>query len=227
MSENRISGNGDRFNQNDFVIEIREGTKSCQDLSESSLESFYNSSGIDQGCRSAIIHYTSKGTCKDELRFLQQQQIVCLRGKSELSVSNNIKHQVKNRINLVDTELEILQWPNFFSIEPTNDYSNRCFPDRVGSSLQQGSNIRAMVRGRENLTHKCTGTTSNKIGSIFLHQREKSESHTLPDRQQSSLVLPFENGRNKERTYDQIEQRDLALSSKSQYVYHSRIRLQY
>ena len=32
MSENRISGNGDRFNQNDFVIDTREGTKSCQDL---------------------------------------------------------------------------------------------------------------------------------------------------------------------------------------------------
>ena len=36
MSENKISGNGDRFNQNDFVIDTREGTKSCQDLSESS-----------------------------------------------------------------------------------------------------------------------------------------------------------------------------------------------
>ena len=80
-----------------------------------------------------------------------------------------------------------------------------------------------MVRGREILTHKCAGTTSNKTGSIFLHLREKGESHTLSDRQQGSLVLPFENGGNKERKYDQIEQRDLALSSKSQYGYHSRI----
>ena len=29
MSENIISGNGDRFNQNGFVIDTREGTKSC------------------------------------------------------------------------------------------------------------------------------------------------------------------------------------------------------
>ena len=29
MSENRISGNGDGFNQNDFVIDTKEGTKSC------------------------------------------------------------------------------------------------------------------------------------------------------------------------------------------------------
>ena len=93
----------------------------------------------------------------------------------------------------------------------------------MGSSLQWGSNIRAIVRGREILTHKCAGTTSNKTGSIFLHLREKGESHTLSDRQQGSLVLPFENGGNKERKYDQIEQRDLALSSKSQYGYHSRI----
>ena len=66
-------------------------------------------------------------------------------------------------------------------------------------------------------------TTSNKTGSIFLHQREEGESHTLSDGQQGSLVLLFENGGNKERKYDQIEQRDLALSSKSQYGYHSRI----
>ena len=35
------------------------------------------------------------------------------------------------------------------------------------------------------------GTTNNKMGSIFLHQREKGETHTLSDRQQGSLVLPF------------------------------------
>ena len=80
-----------------------------------------------------------------------------------------------------------------------------------------------MVRGRENLAHKCVVTISHKIGSIFLHQREKSESHTLIDKEHGLLVLPFENGGNKEWTYYQIEQRDLALSSKSQYVYHSRI----
>ena len=78
-----------------------------------------------------------------------------------------------------------------------------------------------MVIGRENLKNKFAGTTSNKIGSISLYQREKGESHTLSGRQQSSLVLLFENGGgrggvSKERTYDQIEQLDLALSSKSQ-----------
>ena len=34
MSENIISGNGDRFNQNDFVTDTRAGKKSCQNLSE-------------------------------------------------------------------------------------------------------------------------------------------------------------------------------------------------
>ena len=112
--------------------------------------------------------------------------------------------------------------PKFFSVEPTNDYSSRYFPDRVGSSAQQGSNIRAMFRGRENLSHKYTGTISNKIVSIFLHQREKSEGHALSDTQRCSLVLSFKNGGNKERTYEYIKQRDLALSSKSQNVYHNK-----
>ena len=146
-----------------------------------------------------------------------------VRKKNELSDRNNIKHQVRNRVNLVDREFEALQWLNFFSFQPTSNFSNRCFPDRVGSSLQWVSNIRIMVRGRENLAHKCAVTISHKIGSIFLNQREKSESHTLIDRQQGHLALPFENGGNKERIYNQIEQRDLALSSKSQYVYRNRI----
>ena len=84
-------------------------------------------------------------------------------------------------------------------------------PSQGGSSLQRGSNIRAMVRGIENLTHKCAGTTSNKIGSIFLHQKEKSENHALSNRQKGSLVLPFKNEGNEKCTYDQINQRDLAL----------------
>ena len=41
MSEHIISGNGDRFNQNDLVIDTREGTKGCQDLLEAPQNSFY------------------------------------------------------------------------------------------------------------------------------------------------------------------------------------------
>ena len=104
--------------------------------------SFYNSSGINQGYKSPIIHYISSGTCKDSVKISSTTTNFVSKGKNELSVSNNIIYQVKNRINLVDRKLEVLQWPNFFSIEPTNNYSNRCFPDRVGSSLQRGSNIR-------------------------------------------------------------------------------------
>ena len=41
MSEHIISGNGDRFNQNDWVIDTREGTKGCEDLLEAPQNSFY------------------------------------------------------------------------------------------------------------------------------------------------------------------------------------------
>ena len=64
----------------------------------------------------------------------------------------------------------------------------------MGITLDMGSNIRHMVRRGENLVHKFAETASNKIGSIFLCQREKNESHTLSDKQEDSLVLPFKNG---------------------------------
>ena len=79
----------------------------------------------------------------------------------------------------------------------------------VGRSIQRGSNIRAMVRGGENLIQKSVATTCNKIGSIFLPQMEKKESHTLQNTQKGSLDLPLENERNKEQPYDKIKQKDL------------------
>ena len=54
MTENKIYGTGDSFNQNDFVIDNREGTKSCQNLSETFQESFYNFFGIDQSYGSRL-----------------------------------------------------------------------------------------------------------------------------------------------------------------------------
>ena len=56
---------------------------------------------------------------------------------------------------------------------------------------------------------------ATKLALFPFKQREKSESHTLPERQQGSRVLPFEKGvggGEKERKYYQIKQIDLALS---------------
>ena len=170
ISENRTSGNWDKFNQNDLAIDTREVIKSCKNLLKPSQELFYNSFGIDQDYRSPLIHHISRGTCKDSVNISSTTNCVS-EGKNQLSVHSNIKHQVKDQINLVDRELEVLQRPNVFSVEPSIDYSNRCFPDRVASSPQRGSNIMAMVRGGENLAHKCAGTASNRIGSFTRGKR--------------------------------------------------------
>ena len=61
MSENKIPGNRNRLSQNHFIIDNRKGTKSGQDLSEPSKESFYNSSATDQVYRFPLIHYTGGG----------------------------------------------------------------------------------------------------------------------------------------------------------------------
>ena len=211
MSENRFVGmeiDSIKMTLSLTTKKVQKVVKTCQNFVRS-----YSTTLLELVKVSPRIHYTSSGTCKYLLKIYSATTNCVSEGKNELSVSDNIKHQVKNRINLVDGELEVLQWPNFFSVEPTNGYSRGCFTDRVGSSLQWGSNIRAMVRGGENLAHECAGTTSNKIGSIFFRKMEiNDENHTLSDRQegnlallsdrqQGSLVLPFEIGKNKERTY--------------------------
>ena len=66
--------------------------KSCQNLSKPSQESFYNSSGIDQGYRSLIIHHTSSRTCKDSVKTSLTTKNCTFKEKNEPSVSNNTKH---------------------------------------------------------------------------------------------------------------------------------------
>ena len=98
MSENRISGNGNRFNQNDFVIETKEATKSCQDMTEPSQESFYNSSGIEQGCRSPIIHNASSGTSKDSVK-ISSTTTNCM-SKEKMNYQSVITLSTKSRTKL-------------------------------------------------------------------------------------------------------------------------------
>ena len=50
---------------------------------------------------------------KIQLRFFSATAKCVSKRKHELSVSNETKHQAKNRIKFVDRELEVLQWPNW------------------------------------------------------------------------------------------------------------------
>ena len=66
MSKNRILEMEIDFNENNFVIDNREGTKkNCQKFLEPSQESFYDSFETDLDYRSLITHDTSSGICKD------------------------------------------------------------------------------------------------------------------------------------------------------------------
>ena len=78
-------------------------------LVRSSLE-FILPERIDQGYRPPITHYTTSGRRKSSVKTsLTTTNCVAKGKKNELSVSNSFKHQVKNRIILVDRELEVMQ----------------------------------------------------------------------------------------------------------------------
>ena len=138
--------------------------------------------------------------------------------KNELPLSNNIKHQVKNRVNLVHRDLEILQWPNFFSIEPTSNYSNRCFP-----SLQWGSSFRAVAKEERTLHINVLELLAIRLALFSFIKGEKVKAMHFQIDNKASLSYLLKMRGTKKRTYDQIEQRHLALRSKSQYGYHCRI----
>ena len=121
---------------------VKKAAKTCQSFLRSHSQTLLELTtviGLLSSTTQAVEHANIKYSVK-----ISSTTTNCVpKEKNQLSVSNNIKHQFKNKINLVDRELEVLQWPNFFSVEPINDYSNRSCPDKVGSSLQRGSIINA------------------------------------------------------------------------------------
>ena len=132
---------------------------------------------------------------KIQFRFFQQQQIMCLRGKMNYHSVITLNTKSRSKLAWCIENLTFRNYGTFSQLNPpTNDFSKRCFPGKVGNSLQRSSKIRAIVIERQNLPHKCARNMSNKIGPIFLHQRENSKNYTLWDRQQGSLILSFENG---------------------------------
>ena len=52
----------------------------------------------------------------------------------------------------MDRELEVLQWQNLFSIESTNNYSNRWFPDK-GEAVCMGVQISRQWSEKERTFH--------------------------------------------------------------------------
>ena len=115
-------------------------------------------------------------------KILQQQQIVCLREKNELSVSNNTKSRTE-----LTWWIENLQFCNGRTFSQLNP---QVIIQTDASLTRWGAVCYRVKTTRQRLEEK---------------GKEKSESHTLSDRQQGSLVLLFENERNTERTFDQIE----------------------
>ena len=121
---------------------------------------------------------------KIQLRFLQQQQIVCLRKK--MNYQSVITLNTKSRT-------ELTWW-----IKNLWFYNGRTF-----SQL----NPQVIIQTDASLTRWGAVCYRVKTTRQRLEEKgkEKSESHTLSDRQQGSLVLLFENEGNTERTFDQIE----------------------
>ena len=79
------------------MSENKKGTKSSQDLSEPSQEALYDSSVIEQGYRSPIIHYTSSGTCKDSVKISSTATNCVSKGKMNYQsvITLNTKSRTK------------------------------------------------------------------------------------------------------------------------------------
>ena len=159
-----------------------------------------------------------------QLRFLQQQQIVGLREKMNYQSVITLNTKSRTELTWWIENLRFCNGRTFFQLRPQIIIQTNASLTGWGAVCNGVRTSGQWSEEERTLLINVLELLAIKLALLaLLHQREKGESHTLSDRHQGSLVLPFENGGDKERAYDQIEQRDLALSSKSQYAYHNRI----
>ena len=106
MPENRISGNGERFNQSDFVIVTREGTKSWQAALSSFLKIGWNK------------EWTYDQTKPRDLSLSSKSQYFYHSRIPSVSTEYNSKQRIKKNKNKTKQKKQALQSvfliPKFF-----------------------------------------------------------------------------------------------------------------
>ena len=172
MLENRISGYGDKFNQSKMNLsltpkKVQKVVKTCQNLRRS--HSILELTRII-GLLSFTIQAVEPATM--QLRFLQQP-IVFLTKKMNYQSVRTSSTKSRNKLTSWIENVSFCNGRAFSQLNPRMTLQTDVSWTGWGAACN-GVQIRAMVREGENVVHKHARTTSNKIGSNFLPQREKS-----------------------------------------------------
>ena len=168
---------------------------------------------IDKAHRSFKFNSTSSATCTTSVSVFTINSGRIALSRNFISTSSNLQFQCKTGTSLVGPKPKTVECKMSCTTPSTNDDSNGCFQNRLGSIMPGSYYTGSMVQIGEVPSHTCVRTSGSKISPIVLHQKQGSKSYTLSDRQYNSIEI-FDKDKSCEVFgNDQIKQRDMGLSS--------------
>ena len=224
MSRTRIFGTNNKVNELNIVPPSRKIEKGTGPLQRNAQEGSYIDFKIDQTHWPFVINNPSSITCSVVITTPTTIANSFFEGKEVLSIHCFSEPISQRGIVVVDRESCLLKWESISSKLCKSGFdANRCLKEGLGSSVQGSSNWGTLVQQGTNFAHQCTRTISSQTGSHDFWQNRKYKVNTFSDRQQNSIVLSVENGRNNQPDNDQDCQRNLGYLIEKEHNYFSRI----
>ena len=169
------------------IVEIKSQCLSFYKASEVSLLDLKKLIGILSSAIQAVL------PARLQFCFLQQQQIT-----SVLRHFGEADSHGKKRVVMVDQQSRTLQWSIGYTTTDTCPYSDRCIQNKLGGCMSRDQNRGSVVQERTESTYQSAGASVHKVCHLDICQNVANVSYTYLGRQNDSLELFAENGRDKE-----------------------------
>ena len=220
-TKNGISGLNNRFSEPLIVTDRTKTAESkkllCGDAQGDQSVHFR----VDKTSRAAVFNCSSSTTSTTTNSVFATTSDSHAATRTLLLPTNHSESKIQTRINMVDSKFKPLQWKVPCTTSTTDDNSNGCLQDRVGSCLSGRKNEGCVVGTGAKTPYQYIRTVSSEISPFEFYKEQNSEQYSLPNIQHDSNKILDKNGRDKKCETGEPEQRDLGISFRSwDHNYH-------
>ena len=220
-TKNGISGLNNRFSEPLIVTNRTKTAESkkllCGDAQGDQSFLFR----VDKTSRAAVFNCSSSTTSTTTTSVFATTSDSHTATRTLLLPTNHSESKIQTRINMVDSKFKPLQWKVPCTTSNTDDNSNGCLQDRVGSCLSGRKNEGCVVGTGAKTPYQYIRTVSSEISPFEFYKEQNSEQYSLPNRQHDSNKILDKNGRDEKCETGEPGQRDLGISFRSwDHNYH-------
>ena len=160
--------------------------------------SFYKASGFDKTISNTFFNHSSSAPSPFTISLLTETVNFIPKTNTVLPHFGKADSHGKKRIVMVGQQSRTLQWWIGYTTTDRVPYSDRCTQKRAEGCVLRNQNRGSVVQEGAGPTYQSAGTSSHKVCHLDICQNVGNVSYTYPRRQDDSLKLFAENGRDKE-----------------------------